>query len=111
MTRNDLDSYLHDFMASAAHASPSKGGVTAEHLYKVWRIELETAEKTLEITSQVGRRTVDPKLSRNFQTSDRMLRYRRIKDYFFMDTFFATKNKGKSSRGHTCCQLFVTDKS
>jgi hypothetical protein len=29
-----------------------------------------------------------------------------------MDTFFATKNVkkgGKSSRGHTCCQLFVTD--
>ena len=27
-----------------------------------------------------------------------------------MDTFFATKKAGKSSRGHTCCQLFVTDK-
>ena len=27
-----------------------------------------------------------------------------------MDTFFASKSKGKSSRGHTCCQLFVTDK-
>ena len=27
-----------------------------------------------------------------------------------MDTFFASKKKGKSSRGHTCCQLFVTDK-
>ena len=27
-----------------------------------------------------------------------------------MDTFFATKKSGKSSRGHTCCQLFVTNK-
>ena len=27
-----------------------------------------------------------------------------------MDTFFATKKGGKSSRGNTCCQLFVTDK-
>ena len=27
-----------------------------------------------------------------------------------MDTFFATKNGGVSSHGHTCCQLFVTDK-
>ena len=27
-----------------------------------------------------------------------------------MDTFFATKKSGKSSRGHACCQLFVTDK-
>ena len=27
-----------------------------------------------------------------------------------MDNFFATKKFGRSSRGHTCCQLFVTDK-
>ena len=27
-----------------------------------------------------------------------------------MDTFFATKKGGRSSRGPTCCQLFVTDK-
>jgi transposase InsO family protein len=39
-----------------------------------------------------------------------MLRYKRINDYFFMDTFFATKKAGRSSRGNTCCQLFVTDK-
>ena len=55
-------------------------------------------------------RPADPTLSKNYGTNDRMLRYKRIKDYFFMDTFFATKKGGKSSRGHTCCQLFVTDK-
>ena len=27
-----------------------------------------------------------------------------------MDTFFATKKAGKSSRGHSCCQLFVTNR-
>jgi hypothetical protein len=49
-------------------------------------------------------------LSRNYGTNDRMLRCKRANDYFFMDTFFATKKAGKSSRGHNCCQLFVTDK-
>jgi hypothetical protein len=39
-----------------------------------------------------------------------MLRYKRINVYFFMDTFFATSKAGKSSRRHTCVQLFVTDK-
>jgi hypothetical protein len=39
-----------------------------------------------------------------------MLHYKHINEYVFMDTFFATKKAGKSSRGHTCCQLFVTDK-
>ena len=52
----------------------------------------------------------DPTLSRNYGTNDRMLHYKHIQDYFFMDTFFATKKGGRSSRGHTCCQLFVTDK-
>jgi hypothetical protein len=39
-----------------------------------------------------------------------MLRYKRIHEHFFMDTFFATKKAGKSSRKNSCCQLFVTDK-
>ena len=43
-------------------------------------------------------------------TNDKMLRYTRINEYFFMDTFFATKKAKKLSRGHTCCQLFVMDK-
>ena len=46
----------------------------------------------------------------NYATNDRMLRYKRIKDFFLMDTFFATKKGGQSSRRHSCCQLFVTDK-
>ena len=39
----------------------------------------------------------------------RMLRYRRINSFFFMDTFFATKN-AKSIRGYNQMQLFVSDK-
>ena len=39
-----------------------------------------------------------------------MMRYRRLNTYFYMDTFFATSKGGKSTRGNTCCQLFVTDK-
>ena len=33
-----------------------------------------------------------------------------MNEFFFMDTFFATKKGGQSSRGHSCCLLFVTDK-
>jgi hypothetical protein len=39
-----------------------------------------------------------------------MLPYTRIKEFFFMDTFYATRKAGKSLRGNACCQLFVTDK-
>ena len=102
----DLDDV---FQAGAAHAKPYRD-INAEQLSKVWRIDLETAEKTLNIVSQNCARTGDPSMVRNYSTNDRMLRYKRISEYFFMDTFFATKKGGKSSRGHTCCQLFVTDK-
>ena len=38
-----------------------------------------------------------------------MLRYKRINSIFFTDTFFVT-SAGKSTRGNTCAQLFVSDK-
>ena len=31
--------------------------------------------------------------------------------HLFIYTFFATKKSTKSTRGNTCCQIFVTDKS
>ena len=100
---------LDPFFVSSAHADRPKG-VSAEQLSKVWRIDLETAKRTLEVTTQRCQRSEDPTLSRNYSTNDRMLRYKRINEHFFMDTFFATKKAGKSSRGNNCMQLFVTDK-
>ena len=105
---DDLEEELDNFMASATAGFAS--GVTPEHLSKVWRISHEEAKRTIDNTSQHAVRPTDPTLSRNYGTNDRMLRYKRINEYFFMDTFFASKKGGKSSRGHTCCQLFVTDK-
>lgn len=100
---------LDDIMVSAAHGLRSQG-VDAKHLSKIWRIDHKDAERTLEVTSQRAVRQENPKLARNYGTNDRMLRYRHIKEYFFMDTLFASSKTGKSSRGHSCCQLFVSDK-
>ena len=109
---DDINEALIDnFMASTAQAGKSRG-VDPKHLSKIWRISREDAQRTIDVTTQISIQTDDPVLSRNYSTNDRMLgvRYKRIKDLFFMDTFFATKKCGQSSRGHTCCQLFVTDK-
>ena len=101
----DLDA----FMASATSAGKATS-IDPDHLSKVWRISWEDAKRTIDATSQHTARTQDPTLSRNYGTNDRMLRCKRINTHFFMDTFFATKKGGKSSRGHLCCQLFVADK-
>ena len=49
-------------------------------------------------------------ISRNYGTTNWILCYKRIQEYFFTDKLFATKKSVKSSRGNTCFQLFVTDK-
>ena len=96
-------------MTSTAQPGKSRR-VDPKHLSKIWRISHDDAQRTIDVTTQMSIRTDDPVLTRNYSANDRMLRYKRIKDFFFMDIFFATKKGGQSSRGHTCCQLFVTDK-
>ena len=56
--------HLDALMVSAAHAGKSKG-VDPAHLSKIWKIDLKTAECTLEVVSQNNKRTNNPKLSRN----------------------------------------------
>ena len=75
-TRGNI--YLNDIMISATHAiRPTV--IEASHLFKIWRIGLDSAKRTLEVTSQHIRRSNNPTLSRNFETNDRILRYKIMK--------------------------------
>ena len=97
-------------MASVGATSASKPrGVTAETLSKIWRIDYETAARTLKVTTQLNHQGGNETLSRHFGTNDRMLRYKRIQSEFYTDTFFVT-GKARSIRGYTCMQIFVSDK-
>ena len=101
---------VSDFKAeidSAQAARPKT--VSPEFLSKIWNIKPDLAKKTLAQTTQLCRKGADNDLSRQYSTNDRMLRYKRIDSQFFTDTFFVTA-KGKSTRGNTCAQLFVSDK-
>ena len=94
----DLDSKgaqekVEEFFSHATTASRPHG-VTPEHLSKVWCISLEDARRTIDTTTQTSVQTQDSTLSCNYGTNNRMLRYQRIQDYFFMDTFVATKKGG-----------------
>ena len=90
------EALLDNFMASTAHTEKSRE-VDPKHLSKIWRISHEDAQRTIDATTQTSTRTDYPTLSRNYSTNDRVLRYKRINDFFFMDTFFATKKGGQSS--------------
>ncbi len=61
-TQGKID--LDKVMLSATHAGKTRG-VDATHLSKMWRIDLKTAERTLDVTSQHSKRVDNPTLSRN----------------------------------------------
>ena len=92
---------------SVAAGTPST--VSPAFLSKIWNIKHDLAEGVLAQNTHLCRYGASNDLSRQFSTNDRMLRYKRINCQFFTDTFFATA-KGKSTRGNTCGQLFVSDK-
>ena len=50
------------FELSAAHAETPKG-ITAQHLSNVWRISHEEAVRTLDVTTQLNRQSMDASLS------------------------------------------------
>ena len=101
---------MDDYKAEIDSAQASKPhSVSPDFLSKIWNIKPDLAKKTINQTTQLYRKGADNDLSRQFSTNDRMLRYKRIDSQFFTDTFFVTE-KGKSTRGNTCAQLFVSDK-
>lgn len=71
---------LDEIMVSPTHAAPLNG-VNAYDLSKVWRIDLESAQRTLDVTTQHQRRKDNPSISINCKTSDQMLRYKRINQF------------------------------
>ena len=80
------------FFASAVHAGKLKG-IDAETLSEVWRIDLETAKKTLDITSQNGNFADDTAFTKNQPTGDKMICCKCIKQL----TMFL--------HGHLLCNL------
>ena len=84
--------HIDDIMFSADHASKTKH-IDSSYLSKIWRINLDCANRTLKVTSQHSTRSNNRTLSRNYGTNDRMRWYKRIKEHFFMDTFFQQRRQ------------------
>ncbi|KAI2491468.1 Reverse transcriptase (RNA-dependent DNA polymerase) [Fragilaria crotonensis] len=76
--------------------------ITPEDVAKRWNIGLSTATKTLQVTTQLGVRTLKYPAQRRFRTAMPHLRYPRLKGTFYADTLFFTM---KSVRGFKCAHL------
>ena len=101
--------YVGDEKAGIGAVSDCANGVLLEHLSRIWCVDIGTANETIDITSQLKQHDANGYLAMEYSTNDRMIRYKRIKSHFFTDTFYLTKN-AQLFCGHTCMQLFVSDK-
>ena len=82
--------------------SDARSVITPEHLAKAWNIGLQTATKTLKVTTQLGVRAIKHPAQRRFRTAMPHLRYPRLMGTWYADTlFFSTK----SVRSFECAHL------
>ena len=96
-------------MVSYTHAE-THGGVDSGYLSKIWKINTKSDKQKLGVTTHQIQWTDNHKLSRKYGNKNRILWCKRIHEYLFMYTLFSKKKAGKLSQGHTCYQIFVTDK-
>ena len=112
-TMLDEDSVIDEILiVGPTYYKSKKNSTNADCLSKTLKISQEDAQITIDNATQRCVRQADPRLKSNYSTNDRMLRYKRLDECFFIDTFCAKKSKSlESLHQNTCCQLFVTDKS
>jgi hypothetical protein len=90
---------------SATITSERHSSVTFENLSCKWNIGLETAKRTLQVTTQRGIRTaVHPLHHRRCRVDHLHLNRRRLNGDWFTDTLFSTVI---SIQGNTCAQVFT----
>ena len=78
--------------------------VTAENLARMWGIGLETAKRTLHVTTQRGVRTAIHPLHRRYRVDHLHLNRRRLNGDWYSDTLFS---KVTSLQGNNCAQVFT----
>ena len=88
----------------ATLTSERHSSVTFENLSRKWNIGLETAKRTLHVTTQQGVRTAVHPLHRRYQVDHLHLNQRRLNGDWFTDTLFS---KVISLQGNTCAQVFT----
>ena len=88
----------------ATLTSERHSSVTFENLSPKWNIGLETAKRTLQVTTQQGVRTAVHPLHRRYRVDHLHLNWRRLNGNWFTDTLFS---KVISLQGNTCAQVFT----
>jgi hypothetical protein len=106
----DAIDFTPEVSGVSAFARPSNSATAAKKLAKAWKLDVATAQRTLNANTLRKKRNESHKLERNSTTNDRSLRYSRFNDHIFMDTMLSKQKGGKSHRQNTCAHIMITDK-
>lgn len=83
-----------------------KGTVSAEELSRRWRCGLETAQRTIDKTTQRAVRDfTDSRGMRRLKPRAYQLKYPRLRTEFYTDTYFGPCT---SLEGNRCCQIYAS---
>ncbi|KAI2510101.1 Reverse transcriptase (RNA-dependent DNA polymerase) [Fragilaria crotonensis] len=103
---NTLAGAVRQTAIQTVRTTTSRKQFDATYLSKNWGIDIHTARRTVQVTTQRGIRTLlNPTLSRRFRTNDRQLRYRRLPIDCFTDTLISNT---VSARNNKYAQIFAT---
>ena len=100
--REDMDAQVSGVMTNDRHSK-----VTPEELSRKWNIGIDTAKKTLEVTTQKGVRTAVHPMTRRMRVDHLQLHRPLMKGTWHVDTLSA---KVKSRNGNTCANVFTQGK-
>ena len=78
---------IDDLESEVSAAVGRAKDVTPERLSKIWLIDIDTAKRTIDLTSQHVKHEGSDHLKCQYSTNNRMLRYKRIRTHFFVDMF------------------------
>ena len=93
-------------MILSAKTGSQKGTVTPELLASIWNIGVETANRTIERTTQRGVRDfTNAKMNRRLKPLSYQLMFDHLRTTMYTDTLFS---KIESLQKNTCAQVFCT---
>ena len=94
----------HQDRLAAAITGSRHANVTPENVARLWSVGLDTAKRTLQVTTQQGIRTAVHPLHRRYRVDHLHLNRRRLNGDWFTDTLFS---KVVSLKGNVCAQIYT----
>ncbi len=95
---------IADKTTAAVISNDCHSKVTAKNVSRIWGIGLDTAHKTLRVTTQQGVRTALHPITKRYRVDHLNLHCKRLNSAFYTDTLFS---KVQSLSGNKCAQLFT----